>query len=145
MQAREEEAKSTHKRKAPTPNPEISKRRKAAEKQRRENEAEERAAATAAQTSPYAELTSRELRDLIFAKTGEKTRKQNHQTLMDALTAIELFQNSSRGKNHCVHCQLNMAEFLPPGGGYARAVICQGAQEGAISAVKLYSKKNEDD
>ena len=95
--AREEEAKSSRKRKAPTPNPEISKRQKAAERQRREKEAEERAAATAAQTSPYAELSSKELRDLIFSKTGKKTRKQNHEALMDALTTIELYQNPSRG------------------------------------------------
>ena len=59
------------------------------EKRRRLQEEEERVAATVSQQSPNANLSLKELKDLIYARTGQKTRKQNQQNLIDILTRID--------------------------------------------------------
>ena len=59
------------------------------EKRKRLEEEAERSAVNAAQQSPYSALTAEELKDLIFARTGRKTRKQNPQCLIDILTEID--------------------------------------------------------
>ena len=59
------------------------------EKRRRMEEEEERLAVTAAQQCPYANLSVNELKELIFARTGKKTRKQSLQCLIDILKAID--------------------------------------------------------
>ena len=59
------------------------------EKRRRVEEEEERANATAAQQSPYSNLSEKELRDLIYARGGEKTRKQTRIPLLDILRRID--------------------------------------------------------
>ena len=47
------------------------------EKKKKMEEEEERVAATHAARSPYIDLSVRELRELVYLKTGERTRKQN--------------------------------------------------------------------
>ena len=47
------------------------------EKRKRVEEENERVAATCAAQSPYIDLSVRELREVIYLKTGERTRKQN--------------------------------------------------------------------
>ena len=59
------------------------------EKRRRLDEEAERSEVNAAQQSPYAALSANELKDLIFERTGRKTRKQNRQCLLDILTGID--------------------------------------------------------
>ena len=62
-------------------------------KRRKELEEEERVAATAALQSPYANLSAKELREIIYLKTGKKTQKQKVQYLLDILHQID----SARG------------------------------------------------
>ena len=59
------------------------------EKRKRLEEEEERASATAAQQSPYANLSDAELKDLIYARGGEKTRKQKRVFLLDILKRMD--------------------------------------------------------
>ena len=72
-------------RKRRAPRPENAERMKEIQKKRRVEEEEERVAATTALQSPYANFTAKELRKIIFDKTGKKTRKQNLQCLLDIL------------------------------------------------------------
>ena len=58
------------------------------EKKKRLEEEQERSAATRAIQSPYANLSVPELREVIFTKTGQRTRKQTKQGLIDILNSI---------------------------------------------------------
>ena len=51
-------------------------------------EEKERVAATYAAQSPYIDLSVRELRELVYLKTGERTRKQNPESLRAILHRI---------------------------------------------------------
>ena len=88
----------SRKRKLPEPNPERSNQRKEQEKQRREQDEIERVAATSAQESPYDQLSSKELREVIYEKTGTRTWKQNEHTLQDVLVSINIYENQPRGE-----------------------------------------------
>ena len=59
------------------------------EKRQRLQEEEERATVTAAQQPSYSNLSAKELRDMIHARSGEKTRKQNRIPLLDILNRID--------------------------------------------------------
>ena len=59
------------------------------EKKKRMEEETERVAATRSAQSPYVDLSVRELREVIYLKTGERTRKQNPESLRAILHRID--------------------------------------------------------
>ena len=59
-------------------------------KRRRLEEEEEREAVNTAQKSPYQDLPPNQLRDIIHSRTGQRTRKQTPQSLLNIISAIEL-------------------------------------------------------
>ena len=76
------------KRKRKVQNPGQGEEMKEREKKKRLEEEQERSAATRAIQSPYANLSVPELREVIFTKTGQRTRKQTKQGLIDILNSI---------------------------------------------------------
>ena len=86
LEAKENGKPNARKRKLSVDQTEKAKQR---EKKRREEEEEERVAATDAVQSPYINLSVKELRDAIHLKTGERTRKQNPESLRAILHRID--------------------------------------------------------
>lgn len=59
-------------------------------KRRRQEEEEEREAVNVEQRSELQDLQPNQLREIIHARTGQRTRKQNHQSLLNIIHAMEI-------------------------------------------------------